>query len=71
MTDPGGKAGYKIQRIGRDPGSEYLGEFLDVAAEHNIPRETGAVNIHENQSIQENRHKNESADRHGDYSALL
>jgi len=57
LTDPGGKAAYKIQRVGRDPGSEYLGEFLDVAAEHNIPRETGAVNIHKNQSIQENRHK--------------
>jgi hypothetical protein len=57
LVDPGCVNGYKIQRVGRDPGSEYLGEFLDTAAEHNIPRETGAVDIHHCQAIQENRHK--------------
>ena len=57
LADPGCVKGFKIQRCGRDPGTEYLAEFLDVCAEHNIPKETGAVDVHWNQSIQENRHK--------------
>ena len=57
LVDPGCINNYKIQRVGRDPGTEFLGEFLDAAAEHNIPRETGAVDIHHCQGIQENRHK--------------
>ena len=57
LVDPGGLKGYKIQRVGRDPGSEFLGEFLDAAAEDSIPRETGEVDIHHCQAIQENRHK--------------
>ena len=57
LADPGCVNGFKIQRCGRDPGTEYLAEFLDACAEHNIPKETGAVDVHWNQSIQENRHK--------------
>ena len=57
LADPGCVNGFKIQRCGRDPGTEYLAEFLDACAEHNIPKETGAVDVHWNQAIQENRHK--------------
>ena len=57
LADPGCVNGFKIQRCGRGPGTEYLAEFLDACAEHNIPKETGAVDVHWNQAIQENRHK--------------
>ena len=38
LVDPGGSRGFTIQRVGRDPGTEFLGEFLDAATPYSIQR---------------------------------
>jgi hypothetical protein len=57
FTDPGGKSGYKVQSVKRDPGTEFLGEMKSAMAEDNIIDVAGEVNRHTENAIVENRHR--------------